>query len=119
MSVFYTLSAAGYKLSLLLLYKRIFSFNRFARLIHAAIALLLTYNLAFVFTGIFGCSPPSVYWTGQGHCDNLWASAIAFNVLNILMIITIWVMPIPMLWRIQLPKGQKIALSFIFLLALL
>ncbi|KAL3952491.1 hypothetical protein ACCO45_012434 [Purpureocillium lilacinum] len=44
---------------------------------------------------------------------------IGYSIVNIVTDFAVWLMPIPIMWRVQLPLAQKIALSIIFLLGLL
>ena len=72
----------------------------------------------------FICYPPSVFWTGEledGWCMDSRAQQKFYDAngaLNIAIDLAIYIVPIPMLWRIQLPIRQKILLTFIFGLGL-
>ena len=72
----------------------------------------------------FLCYPPSVFWTeelGDGWCMDRRAQQKFYDAngaLNIAIDLAIYVVPVPMLWRVQLPARQKILLAFIFGLAL-
>ena len=119
--IIYTLTMIGYKASVLLLYRRIFACHQvFIRVVYGVGAFLVAYGIAIMFAGhIFECTPISAAWTLNGHCVDAKASAIAFSVLNITTAATILVMPIPLVWRLKLPSGQRITLGLIFLLGLL
>ncbi|THC90504.1 hypothetical protein EYZ11_010030 [Aspergillus tanneri] len=70
------------------------------------------------FLGIFNCRPISAFWTGQGKCLPFKQFAIGYAIVNITTSLTVWLMPIPKLWKLQLPTAQKVALILIFALGL-
>jgi hypothetical protein len=65
--VFYVLGPASVKLSLLFLYKSIFSRTKFLYLVYTLMALILTWGTIMTFLAIFNCTPISGFWTGQGR----------------------------------------------------
>lgn len=83
------------------------------------IALISTWAIIMVFLSIFNCNPISAFWTHEGTCLNFKQFAIGYAIVNIITDFAIWLMPIPSVWRIQLPTPQKIAVSLIFALGLL
>lgn len=52
----------------------------------------------------------------KGTCMNIEALLLATAVLNIATDILILVLPMPIVWHMSIPKAQKIAVSFIFLM---
>ncbi|RMJ21184.1 integral membrane protein [Aspergillus sp. HF37] len=116
--IFYVLAPPTVKLSLLFLYRRIFEHSRFLRLVYAMIALVSVWAIIMVFLAIFNCRPISAFWTHKGSCFDFKQFAIGYAVVNIVTDFAIWLMPIPDVWKIQLPTPQKIALSLIFALGL-
>lgn len=117
--IFYVLAPPTVKLSLLFLYHRIFEHSRFLRLVYAMIALVSVWAVIMVFLAIFNCRPISAFWTHEGSCFDFKKFAIGYAVVNIVTDFAIWLMPIPNVWKIQLPTPQKVALSLIFALGLL
>lgn len=71
------------------------------------------------FLSIFNCKPISAFWTTKGTCLDFRQFAIGYAIVNIITDFAVWLMPIPSVWKIQLPRAQKIALSLIFALGLL
>lgn len=71
------------------------------------------------FLAIFNCRPISAFWTTEGTCLDFKQFAIGYAIVNIISDFAVWLMPIPRVWNIQLPRPQKIALSLIFALGLL
>ncbi|OOF93174.1 hypothetical protein ASPCADRAFT_398789 [Aspergillus carbonarius ITEM 5010] len=116
--IFYTLGLASVKLSLLFLYRRVFKRSNFLRLVYAMMGLIVVFGIVMTFMAIFNCTPVNAFWTRQGRCFNFASFALGYAVVNIVTDLAIWLMPIPIIWKIQMPLQQKIALSLIFALGL-
>ncbi|PLB50855.1 hypothetical protein P170DRAFT_446068 [Aspergillus steynii IBT 23096] len=116
--IFYILAPPTVKLSLLFLYKRIFVSSRFLIIVYIVGAIISIWAIIMVFLGIFNCKPISAFWTGEGKCIPLREFAIGYAVVNIATDVAVWLMPIPNMWRLQLPLAQKVALTFIFALGI-
>ncbi|OGM47202.1 hypothetical protein ABOM_003897 [Aspergillus bombycis] len=71
------------------------------------------------FLAIFNCIPISGFWTGQGKCISFRKFAIGYAIVNIITDLAVWPMPIPNMWKLQLPTTQKITLTLIFVLGLI
>ena len=121
--IIYVLAPVAVKLSLLLLYKRIFvttMHRKFTIVLYGMGSFVLIYGTVFLFLSIFICTPISSFWTIQeGWCFDEWGYTLSYSVVNIITDFTIWALPIPLVWSLYLPKGQKIGLSLVFLLGLL
>ncbi|KAE8154675.1 hypothetical protein BDV25DRAFT_171494 [Aspergillus avenaceus] len=116
--IVYILAPPTVKLSLLLLYKRIFVSSRFLIIVYIMGAVVSLWAIIMTFLGIFNCTPISGFWTGVGKCLPFKQFAVGYAIVNILTDLTVWLMPIPMMWRLQLPTAQKVALTLIFVLGL-
>ncbi|KAB8239081.1 uncharacterized protein BDW43DRAFT_296432 [Aspergillus alliaceus] len=116
--IFYILAPPTVKLSLLLLYRRIFVNSRFLKVVYIMGAAVIVWAIVMTFLAIFNCSPISAFWTGRGKCIPLKAFAIGYAIVNILTDLGVWLMPIPNMWKLQLPTAQKVALTLIFVLGL-
>ncbi|MCJ1309868.1 hypothetical protein MMC25_003529 [Agyrium rufum] len=106
------------KLSILALYHRIFNTGRFPRYNLSLMAFILTYSIAFILVSVFQCIPIQKSWNKalSGYCVNNEGQWYSFAVLNIISDIAIMILPMPVIQKLQLPKGQKIGLSLVFLL---
>ncbi|KAJ5274998.1 hypothetical protein N7497_005609 [Penicillium chrysogenum] len=116
--IFYVLAPPTVKLALLFLYRRIFEHSSFLRIVDGMIVLISVWAIVMTFLAIFNCKPISAFWTTKGTCLNFKQFAIGYAIVNIISDFAVWLMPIPRVWNIQLPKPQKIALSLIFALGL-
>lgn len=117
--LFYVVGPPTIKLSLLCLYKRIFVVHRFLCLVYGMMVLISVWLIVSTFLAIFDCIPIHAFWTGGGRCLDFKGFGIGYAVVNITTDFAIWLMPIPMVWNVQIPTGQKVALSLIFILGLL
>ncbi|PYI04564.1 hypothetical protein BO78DRAFT_471214 [Aspergillus sclerotiicarbonarius CBS 121057] len=116
--IFYVLGPASVKLSLLFLYRRVFERSKFLRLVYGMMGLIVIFGIVMTFMAIFNCTPISAFWTKRGTCFDFALFALGYAVVNIITDLAIWLMPIPIIWKIQMPMHQKIALSLIFALGL-
>ena len=117
--ILFIVGASTVKASLLLLYKRIFVSSSFTRMIYAVGIFLCFYVFIFVLLAIFNCNPVDAFWADGGYCFDLLSFSYAYSTINIAVTFVIWLMPMPMVWKLHLPTSQKIGLSLVFLLGLL
>ena len=106
--------------SILLFYRRIFTFQsrKFRFSVLSVAALSLACWVSIFFATVFSCIPIEYNWNRaiKGSCLNpnaFFNSGLALNLLNDICII---VLPIPVIWRIQITRAEKIGLSSTFLL---
>lgn len=107
------------KISLLLFYIRIFCIRKFQILVYLVGSLVLAIGITVFFQTIFQCSPISYGWDrsiGHGTCINQTVFYRYISPLNVLTGILILAMPLPLVWKLQAPKAQKVALTAVFLL---
>ncbi|KAJ6109661.1 hypothetical protein N7486_001896 [Penicillium sp. IBT 16267x] len=128
---FYALELLGFaftitlaKLSLLLFYVRIFyvrilNSRKFLIITYVIGALVLGLGIAVLFVDVFQCSPIAAAWNPNlhGSCVNLTIFYRAISPINVLTGLMIAVLPIPLVWRLHAPRGQKVALTGVFLLS--
>ena len=109
------------KISILLLYRRIFTTHTpwFKWTLYAIMAFSISWTLAGFFTLIFQCTPVRHYWekiVPHAYCLN-WASAlIALAAINAVWNASILLLPLPMIWKLQMPFRRRIAVSAIFVI---
>ncbi|KAI9753411.1 MAG: hypothetical protein M4579_005183 [Chaenotheca gracillima] len=107
--------------SILALYHRVFTFqNRVFRACVFAVGTLSFLCWASIFfASAFACTPIQFNWDKSipgGTCLNPNALFMAGLSLNLFTDICIVILPIPMIWRIQISKMDKVAVSGTFLL---
>ncbi|KAK4465106.1 putative integral membrane protein [Cladorrhinum samala] len=117
---FYKLSINMTKLSILLLYLRIFPSRWFRISCHLLIGVILTYMIATTAASIWQCTPVPRAWDKSisGTCISItanWYSNAAFSIVTDVIILALPMYPI---FTSKLPKSQKLALMAVFALGL-
>ncbi|KAL4954829.1 hypothetical protein BDW69DRAFT_162358 [Aspergillus filifer] len=116
--VFFSLVITFTKLSLLILYNRVFSIFRWLQITSYIIgAVVIAYNTTVIVVASLVCIPLSRLWSDiPGRCAN---PALAFGLLtamNVTTDIAILALPIKPVWSMQMSKQRKVQLLVIFLL---
>ncbi|KAJ5612673.1 hypothetical protein N7510_005867 [Penicillium lagena] len=107
------------KISLLLFYARIFTVRRFQIFAYAVASLVLVHGDIVLFAIIFQCKPIPYAWDKSipdGTCTVQHVLYRFISPPNVLTGIFILVMPMPFVWRLHVPRAQKMALTGVFLL---
>jgi hypothetical protein len=115
----YGLLIALEKTSILLLYRRLFSVHRWFRMSTTIlIAYAWMWAVSEALTAIFQCQPVALQWdkTLQGTCIDQLAFFRWISVPNVIHDVAMLLLPIPIIWKLQINIRQKIALSSVFLI---
>ena len=115
---FYAAALLCTKLSIIYLYNRIFPLPWFKLALHIIAAFATALAVAAVFTTIFQCVPISSQWDPElsGHCMNYGRSIQILGVMSIVIDFILLVLPIPLVWRIQISKTNKLLITVTFML---
>ena len=116
----YSLTVTMVKVSVLLLYRRIFTTLTFKRVNSIAIGVCLAWLLIAVFNNIFLCHPVSAAFNHHllfsNHCANLQSWYLGITISNLLLDLIVLSLPLFIIRTLKLSTKQKIMLSSIFLL---
>ena len=115
----YAPSIALTKLSILFFYARVFPLQEFKRYLYGVGALVVSWWIACQGTTTFECSPIHFLWTespSTGHCIDFPKYFIGQAVPNIATDLVLLVLPLPQIWKLNLPVTQKLGLMGIFFL---
>ncbi|KAI4717159.1 hypothetical protein E4T48_06623 [Aureobasidium sp. EXF-10727] len=107
------------KMSILMLYRRLFPIDNFRYLWWMCAFCTVGYGLGAMFSSLFACVPVRANWDmtiAPTRCINKQAFYIGNGVMNIVTDLMILCLPIPIVWRLTLELKQKIVLSFVFTL---
>lgn len=121
----YTFVVLATKLSILLLYLRIFPTRSFRIQCYILIALSIGHGLAGWGAQPFICRPTNYFWEQWHHewagtCPiNINAQLYAMSSTNIALDLAIWIIPIPQLMKLKMTWKKKAGLALIFLVGLL
>ena len=119
--IFGTIGLSVTKVAVLLYYRRIFSVRSFLIINNVLIGTTVAWGIAFTFVIIFQCNPISTLWTKFEHefmpyCINTLDFYMAVAVSDLILDILIFLLPLPQIWKLQMPMRKKFAVAGIFLL---
>ena len=107
------------KCSILILYYRMFEANRAFRIaVWFVGAYVVAWYLATNLGCILQCTPVSRQWdkTIPGRCLNVPLFLFVTSILNCISDVAIVILPLPIVIRLQMRRGRKIAVCCIFAL---
>ncbi|KAF6843844.1 integral membrane protein [Colletotrichum musicola] len=106
------------KISLLLMYRRIFPSRGFKLSAMVLGGLTIAWWISIVLVCVFQCTPVAKAYMPfiEGTCIDLKASFIGNAIPNILTDVAILCLPIGQVWRLQVTLVQRLSLCFMFLL---
>lgn len=104
--------------SALLFYARVFNNtkSRFKYALWTVHALNAAWLVGIIFAVIFECTPIQKAWdpTIPGRCDNEDALWLGSGIPSLLIDVLILLLPLPMLWRLQMKLSRKLLLVGVF-----
>lgn len=103
------------KLAILVLYLRIFTKRRDRIACWIIGALMVANCVGAMGAGFFICIPLEFLWNKTihgGHCININAWYRWRSVMNVLTDVAMLVLPVPVIWKIQISKTVKIGIIF-------
>ncbi|KAF7957017.1 hypothetical protein EAE96_004338 [Botrytis aclada] len=116
--IIYFVCVAVTKTAILILYLRLATSKVLRTLIWGVMVFVALTSLSCVIATIFQCTPISKAWeqpvTDKGHCIQVNALFYANAGLDIFQDLVIYVLPMKMLYAIQIPRRQKYALMIVF-----
>ncbi|KAJ5836306.1 hypothetical protein N7447_002332 [Penicillium robsamsonii] len=119
--ILYVIGIMFVKLSLLWFYLRLDRRGYMKWAVYVLTFVVLGLSIASGLVLAFSCFPPAKFWdlTGAvvGHCMSPTSQQTFYEangVLNIVTDILIYLTPIPMLWKVQMPLRKKLALMGVF-----
>ncbi|KAM4063762.1 CFEM domain-containing protein [Hirsutella rhossiliensis] len=101
------------KVSILLLYGRIFQTEKFLKMVRYGTIFLVAKTIAFTFPAAFQCIPPSAAWSHDPHatCINAAAFGYAWSGMSIVEDLLLIALPIPTLWNLQMSRSRCICVT--------
>lgn len=125
----YFLTIMLVKMSILFLYLRTFREGRiFAITVYAVLFVLVTSHIGFIFAYLFAYLPVRCSWAQyetdeewEAHCRRgydlkiLTGLTIFISALTVVLDLVILALPCRAVWRLHLPKRQKLAILFTLL----
>lgn len=119
--VLYVYNLVWSKLSILLMYYRIFHFAYFRKMAYGIGAFIIAWVICITFLFIFICVPVQKLWYPDlpGHCISQVGTWIANAASTIISDLVILLLPLPQVWSLQLRLTEKLAVTVAFSLGFL
>jgi hypothetical protein len=114
---FYVVTLASTKISVLLLYLRIFPHESFRCAASATIGMIALSTVIIFFMTIFSCHPVAFFWNRDirgGTCININKLAYANSAMSIIQDLLIVALPLPVLVKLNMGRKKKIGVGFMF-----
>ncbi|RAL03464.1 uncharacterized protein BO80DRAFT_491732 [Aspergillus ibericus CBS 121593] len=114
--ILYVFNLVWTKLSILLMYYRIFHFPYFKKWAYAIGTFVILWVICITFLFIFICVPVQKLWYPSlpGHCISQVGTWIANATSTIATDLIILFLPLPQVWKLQLRLSEKVALTVAF-----
>ncbi|KAH7379014.1 hypothetical protein BKA64DRAFT_242545 [Cadophora sp. MPI-SDFR-AT-0126] len=114
--LFYNTCQMFIKLSYLALYLRLSPNKTFRLILYTTMALVCCYGIPAATISMLQCRPLAKLWSSHmpGSCIDIGAFHISITVINMVLDMVVFVLPIPVLWAIKLPRRQRLSLVGIF-----
>ncbi|KAH6696669.1 hypothetical protein BKA61DRAFT_247692 [Leptodontidium sp. MPI-SDFR-AT-0119] len=112
----YNLCHMFIKLSYLALYLRLTPHTRFRVILYILMVSVSVLGIINASISVVVCIPFTKVWNPEvaGRCINANAFYIATSTLNMVFDLAIFILPIPIVWEMQLPKRQRLAVEGVF-----
>ena len=112
------------KTSVLFLYRRLFSTNQNRRLnvvLNVTGLYVFAWTINTLFVVLFQCKPIHYSWDlprgfTQGQCIDLTGGYVGTGITNTVSDLALIILPMPIVWGLQISKRQKLIICGIFLL---
>ncbi|KAH9205839.1 hypothetical protein DL95DRAFT_235651, partial [Leptodontidium sp. 2 PMI_412] len=114
---FYVITLAATKISVLLLYLRIFPDKSFRTAIFATIGMIALSTAIIFFMTVFSCHPVAFFWNREirgGTCMDVNKLAYANSAMSIIQDLLIVILPLPVLAGLNMGRKKKIGIGFMF-----
>lgn len=117
----YLTGLAFTKVSIVMQYLRVFVGTVIQRACRITLIIVIVYGLWTFWSAVFTCFPVAKFWdptVKEGYCMNftaLWFSNASVNIVTDLII---FLLPVPVIRSLNLPRKQKIGLMMIFAVGL-
>ncbi|KAM0335545.1 hypothetical protein ACHAQA_000593 [Verticillium albo-atrum] len=105
------------KLSVLLMYMSIFPVRRVILPCRILGVFIILWNIGGILGGVLVCRPFAMNWDQTipgGKCGNQPMYYMALGIINILVEVTMLALPLPVLYKLQMPMRKKIVIISMF-----
>ncbi|KAI4849988.1 hypothetical protein E4T44_03011 [Aureobasidium sp. EXF-8845] len=116
-AIMYSVTMFFSKMSILLLYRRLFPIVNFAKQWWAVVAFTVAYSVGAIFASWFQCRPMASAWTldiPSDYCISTEKFYTANAALNVVSDVMILLLPIPIVWGLNTDTRKKIIVTGLF-----
>ncbi|KAI4940270.1 hypothetical protein J4E86_011075 [Alternaria arbusti] len=115
----YVVAICLVKFSILVFYHRLDPRRPTRWIVYFLMAWVAALSIVTFFVLLFVCTPPSLFWDPAGQalhpekCLKQDTQQVFFNIngiMNIVQDFAIYILPMHIVWKLQMPRGQKMAL---------
>ncbi|KAL4808400.1 CFEM domain-containing protein [Aspergillus unguis] len=115
----YCICIALVKVSMLILYLRLFPNKRLRIAVYATMVATALWGIIAFFVLLFSCKPISYYWNEwdgehKGTCLSHNNILLAHSTINIVLDVIIVCLPMPVLLKLQMPIGKRLGIISMF-----
>lgn len=116
--ILYNPAIATTKLSIILLYRRLFPVRKFIIILWCVFAFVAAYSTTAAMVNLLQCLPIGADWDPKitPKCVNLDVELIILSSINVITDFAILCLPMPLIWRLQTSRVRKLQVSGAFLL---
>ncbi|CAJ2501976.1 Uu.00g048290.m01.CDS01 [Anthostomella pinea] len=108
------LSSALIKMSIITSYLRIWTVRGVVRLCKVLLVIMTLFGLVLFFGDVLACIPVEVSWQmntiGDNRCINKPLFLFITSIINIVLDILVYLLPVPLILKLRLPRSQRVAL---------
>lgn len=126
LGIIYSLAAMTIKMSIILLYVRVFSTANtgFRRCIFAAEFFTMALSVTFIVVILAACKPMEFFWTrfdgvSEGTCIDISSFFVAFSIFNVSVDVFLLILPIPMVLKLHMSVRKKLIVCALMMLGIL
>ncbi|TGZ82628.1 hypothetical protein EX30DRAFT_305028 [Ascodesmis nigricans] len=114
--IVYSTTVGIIKVSLLLMYIRIFTIPAFRKVAWTLMCIAVSWAIAINFASAFQCTPVKKAWLPQtpGTCIHVKAFFFGNAIPNIITDLVMLCLPMPVVWTLHSSLGHKLSLSVVF-----
>ena len=114
----YALAITCVKLSIIYLYRRIFTTRRFQQVSLGVAIVVVIWWIVFTLCTLLPCLPPQKFWHPEleGPCFNYDEFFLGSEIIDIVLDFSILTLPVRVISSLQMSRQRKWILYFIFLI---
>ncbi|KAF2199992.1 hypothetical protein GQ43DRAFT_359150, partial [Delitschia confertaspora ATCC 74209] len=115
----WTIATVTCKMAVLWLYLAIFTMGKMRIVVYIFMGLCVAYAITFIPIFMAACNPPSAAWdldpmVALAKCRPIQQQEYASVSVNMFLDLSIVILPLPQIWKLQMAPSKKLFASFMF-----